>query len=106
MHINFGLKDPDSKRRELIPLAYEDARIKAETLASAAHKNLRDCVHVDVDQPPHHGNEDYGVRYMAKESFADASRAFEEEIKNIDETFKPDDITLSKDISCIWETSD
>ena len=30
---------------------------------------------------------------------------FEQQIKNIDETFKPDDITLSKEISCVWETS-
>ncbi len=39
--------------------------------------------------------------------YAGASRdEFEEEIQNIDETFKPDDITLSKSISCVWETSD
>ena len=32
-------------------------------------------------------------------------QGLEQEIKNIDETFKPDDITISKEISCVWETS-
>jgi hypothetical protein len=30
---------------------------------------------------------------------------FDDEIKNIDETFKPDDITVTKMINCVWETS-
>ena len=32
-------------------------------------------------------------------------KELEQEIKNIDETFKPDDITISKEISCVWETN-
>ena len=105
LHIDFNLKDIESKRRELIPIAYEDARKKAEALAIAAHKDLRDCVHVDID--PTARNEMRGDMMFEK---AVAFRGvpaddFEQQIKNIDETFKPDDITLSKEISCVWETS-
>ncbi len=106
LHINFGLKDIESKRRELIAVAYEDAKKKAEALSVAANKNLRDCVRVEIDSAPHY---ERGGDMMFKESaaFRGASMdSFEQQIKNIDETFKPDDITLSKDISCVWETSD
>ncbi len=104
LHINFDLKDRDGKVRELIPAAYEDARKKAEILAQAAGKNLRDCVRVDIDTLDHSPRGDYMYK-EASIAGRNAAYAIEEEIKNIDETFKPDDITLSKSISCVWETS-
>lgn len=60
---------------------------------------------VEIDYVPH--NEMRGDMMFEK---AAAFRGtpmddFEQQIKNIDETFKPDDITLSKEISCVWETS-
>lgn len=103
LHVEFTLKDSDAKLRELIPAAYEDAKKKAEVLAQAANKNLRDCVRVDIDNVENHM---YGERAAYKmASRESAMHSIEEEIKNIDETFKPDDITLSKTISCVWETS-
>ena len=45
-----------------------------------------------------------GERMMAKRAGISGAE-IEEEIKTIDETFQPDDITLSKTISCVWETS-
>ena len=105
-HIEFGLKDPKAYQRGLIGEAYHDAQRKAETLAAAADKHLRDCVRVDIDQ-------NHEVRYGGGREFAmakcsaeyDAGRV-EEEIKAIDETFQPDPIYISKSIACVWETSD
>ena len=104
MHIDFRLKDTDEKRRELIADAYEDAKKKAEALATAANKNLRDCVRVEIDPAPNRG---YGDDMMFDKAakFGAAGPSFEEEIETIDETFTPDDITVSKSISCVWETS-
>lgn len=105
IHVEFGLKDVEAKKRELIGEAYEDAKRKAEALAAAAHKDLRDCVRVEIDPVAHRGEMDYGVRYEKAAAFGASMNDFEQEIKNIDETFKPDDITLSKSINCVWETS-
>lgn len=109
-HVNFGLKDVNAKKRELIGAAYEDARAKAEALASAAGKHLRDCIHVDIDGPHRPGS--YGMEEercfgAAKMMRAGAARAeIDNEIKAIDDSFRPEDITLNKSISCVWETSD
>ena len=105
-HIEFGLKDPKAYQRGLIGEAYHDAQRKAETLAAAADKHLRDCVRVDIDKvatAPQYELEG-SVRY-AKASSYNAERV-EEEIKAIDETFQPDPIYISKNIACVWETSD
>ena len=105
LNIDFSLKDVNSKVNELIPAAYEDAKKKAEALASAAGKNLRDCVRVDIDQTAASRDMMYGAPIEKRMSVRGAADDFEQQIKNIDETFKPDDITLSKTISCVWETS-
>ena len=105
LHIDFVLKDVESKKRELISVAYNDAKKKAEALAVAANKNLRDCVRVEIDHIPH--NEMRGDMMFEKTAALRGAPVddFEQQVKNIDETFKPDDITLSKEISCVWETS-
>ena len=104
LHIDFGLKDVASKQRELIASAYEDAKKKAEALAAAANKNLRDCVRVEIDSVRNGVMGDMGLAESVRFGSA-PMQGLEQEIKNIDETFKPDDITISKEISCVWETS-
>lgn len=109
LHVHFELKDPEAKRRELIAIAYEDARLKAEALASAANENLRDCVRVDIDKTTS-GN----VAYYGADGAVGRARTgrtpgqdddFSETLQLIDETFKPNDIYLNKSIDCVWETS-
>ncbi len=104
-HIDFGLKDPKAYQRGLIGEAYHDAQRKAETLAAAADKHLRDCVRVDIDQgeASYRGGREFA---MAKCSAEYDMGRVEDEIKAIDETFQPDPINISKSISCVWETSD
>ena len=106
-HIDFALKDPKAYQRGLIGDAYHDAQRKAETLAAAADKHLRDCVHVEIDKPSVGEMREFEGAIRAKRSFSAADMSnIEEEIKAIDETFQPDKINISKSISCIWETSD
>lgn len=105
-HINFGLKDPKAYQRGLIGEAFADSRRKADTLAAAADKHLRDCVRVDIDTSDHGSGMEYGMA-MRKASFRDTARpSIEEQMQAIDETFHPDDITVSKSIETVWETSD
>ena len=106
-HIDFGLKDPKAYQRGLIGEAYHDAQRKAETLAAASDKHLRDCVRVDIDSVSTDLDRGYegGLRMCKASASYDASRV-EDEIKAIDETFQPDPINISKSISCVWETSD
>jgi uncharacterized protein YggE len=106
-HIDFTLRDPKAYQRGLIGDAYHDAQRKAETLAAAADKHLRDCIHVDIDQPAGGEHREFDGAFKAKRSFAAADMSnVEEEIKAIDETFQPDKIDISKSITCVWETSD
>ncbi len=104
-HIDFSLKDPKSCERELLADAYNDAKLKAETLVLAAGKHLRDCIRVDIDMPPHHESMHEGAM-LRKSAIRGDFGGIESEIRNIDDTFRPDDITISKTINCIWETSD
>lgn len=107
LHIDFELKDVASKQCELIATAYKDAKKKAEALAAAANKNLRDCVRVEIDPVRNGGGGVMGDMMLEKSAYLGSAqmKELEQEIKNIDETFKPDDITISKEISCVWETS-
>lgn len=107
LNIRFGLKDIDACNRELIADAYNNAKLKAEALANAAGKHLRDCMRVDIDFPDNRGG--YRGDIMAKtaiRSDTDEETSFMDEVRKIDENFRPDDITVTKTIKCVWETSD
>lgn len=101
LYFHFELKDAEAKRRELISIAYADALSKAEALATAANKNLRDCVRVDIDGD---APSDAGLMMRGAAKFRQDGD-FKETLQNIDETFKPENIELTKSISCVWETS-
>ena len=106
LHVNFALKDIESKKRELISIAFEDAKKKVEALTMAANKNIRDCVRVEIDRVPNASYDGAPIRCRAASGRSAALDSIEQQIKNVDETFKPDDIVMTKDISCIWETAD
>lgn len=101
LYLRFELKDVEAKRKELISIAYADALSKAEALAVAANKNLRDCVRVDIDGS---APRETGLMMRGAAKFSQDGD-FKETLQNIDETFKPENIELTKSISCVWETS-
>ncbi len=102
--ISFGLKDPKSYQRGLIGDAYRDAQQKAETLAAAAGKHLRDCVNVDLDNIGKSMDTDF--RYEKAYALRSSDSDIQNQIQNIDESFHPDDIAVQKSINVVWETSD
>ena len=104
--IDFGLKDPKAYQRGLIGEAFNDSRRKAETLAAAADKHLRDCIRVDIDAPNRGSDMGYDMAFRKSARFEAAGPSIEEQMQTIDETFHPDDITVSKSIETVWETSD
>ena len=101
LYFRFELKDVEAKRKELISIAYADALSKAEALAVAANKNLRDCVRVDIDGS---APRETGLMMRGAAKFSQDGD-FKETLQNIDETFKPENIELTKSIGCVWETS-
>lgn len=103
LQIRCELKDVAAKQRELIGEAYADAQRKAEALAAAAGKNLRDCVRVEIDTPASGRDAMIAGTPLRKATLRGSGE--EAVLSVIDETFKPDDITVSKQIACIWETS-
>ena len=107
-HIDFRSKDTASSPNSLIPAAYENAKSKAEQLANAASKHLRDCVRVELEPSSNYDGyeRDGAVRYSKAAYFGASETEIEQQMQNIDETFHPDDITLSKTIECVWETTD
>lgn len=105
-HIGFQLKDPKAYQRGLIGEAYSDSRRKAETLAAAADKHLRDCIRVDIDTPSYNSGMGHGIERRKYASLEDTGPSIEEQMQTIDETFHPDNITVSKSIETVWETSD
>ena len=107
IQMSFGLKRTEDRRRELIGDAYNDAKSKAEALAHAAGKHLRDCIRVDLDNVENNpGFEGAQYKRVGTSTRAMDMTSFNETIKKIDESFSPDDITVKKTISCVWETSD
>ena len=107
IQMSFGIKHTPERRRELIGDAYNDAKSKAEALAHAAGKHLRDCVRVDLDNvESNNGFEGAQYKRVGKSTRAMDMTSFNETIKKIDESFRPDDINVTKTIGCVWETSD
>ena len=105
-HIDFGLKDRSAVQRELLGDAYNAAKAKAESLAGAAGKHLRDCIRVQIDSVDSGGYGALDGAVYKSASRAGSDYSVEQQIRTIDETFHPDDITVSKSIDCVWETAD
>lgn len=105
-HIEFGLKDREAIQRELLGDAYNAAKSKAEALVGAAGKHLRDCTKVEIDDNSYSNGFGAAQDTVFKAARMSDERSIQDEIRTIDETFHPDDITVSKSINCLWETSD
>lgn len=100
-YINFGIKDEKQSRKDLLKLAYEDAKEQAEAIAYAAGKELKGCVKVDFKPFTTNyvsmSNLDGNMLCAERASFGMGNP--EEVISNI---FTPEDITLSETLYCLW----
>lgn len=106
LNINFGLKDEDRREKEclLIADAYQDAKAKVEVLTTAANKTLSDCIEVAIDgHIQRNYNDTYDRAMCSKAMNFESASEVEQQLQSIDETFKPDDIVIYKQISCVWK---
>ncbi len=96
--INFGLKDEDCAKEEILALAYKNAENQAKAIAIASGKQIDECVSVSFDsfQERVFSNTNFGVtRDMVKLSST---------IEDIKVTFIPADVVIEKTIHCIFTT--
>ncbi len=96
--INFGLKNENKAKEEILALAYKDAEIQAQIIAKSAGKQIDECVSVSFEpfQESMVSHTNFGVtRAMAKMNNA---------VEDIKVTFVPTDIYVEKTIHCIFNT--
>ena len=99
-YVNFGVKNENECRKNILAKAYEDAKEQAEAIACAAGNQLRDCVKVDFKPftTTYVSNSSFeGEMMYAKAAMGRGSAA--EVINNI---FTPEDIELTEKLYCLW----
>ena len=47
LNINFGVKNEKECKKQILKIAYQEAEIRAQALAEAAGKLLKQCIRVD-----------------------------------------------------------
>ena len=96
--INFGVKNERECKRKILSIAYKDAEAQALAIAEASGKTLKCCQKVDF--------EPFTTTYVSDAKFNSnsgvADYALRDSIKNIINTFTPEDIKLSETLYCLW----
>ena len=99
-YVNFGIKNERECRKNMLGLAYKDAKEQAEMIALAAGKTLQDCLKVDfkpiitsyISRSSFNGDMLYEKRAVGRGSTSEV-------ITNI---FTPEDIELTENLYCVW----
>lgn len=105
--MTFSIKDMEGAKKEVMAEAYNKAKEKAETIAMAAGKQLKDCIKTDfrpfAESVTSHSRlsdmdmfEETGVMYKASKA-----RSAAETIQTI---FTPEDVEISETLYCLWIT--
>lgn len=82
-YVEFGLKDKKEVQKNILSKAYEDAKIKAEAIAIASKKKLKDCIKTK-------SNSEFISNFAIEEGIITSS--LEVQTKNIVNTLIPEDI--------------
>ena len=82
-YVEFGLKDKKEVQKNILSKAYEDAKIKAEAIAIASKKKLKDCIKTK-------SNSEFISNFAIQEGIITSS--LEVQTKNIVNTLIPEDI--------------
>ena len=103
--IRFTIKDMEKVKNEMLADAYMNAKGKAEVIAKAANKSLKDCIKTDF-RPFENSifsktNLDANVLLAENAHFKVAKASIDEMIS---ETFTPEDIEVEENIYCLWIT--
>lgn len=108
-NLQFSIKDIKQSKKEALAEAYNNAREKAENIADAANKKLKECVKVDF-RP-------FEERVISNSRLNSLDMVFEGE-KSIDAVseekmgkitadviqniFTPEDVTIMETLYCLW----
>ena len=93
--IEFSLKDEEKVKMELISKAYNDAKEKANIIALASNKILKDCIKVSFNP--------LDVDFLSLTSLDNSAMYLKEASMSLmNKIFTPEDITLSETIYCLW----
>lgn len=93
--IEFSLKDEEKVKKELISKAYNDAKEKANIIALASNKKLKDCIKVSFKP--------LDVDFLSLTSLDNSAMYLKEASMSLmNKIFTPEDITLSETIYCLW----
>ena len=98
-YVEFGLKDKKEVQKNILSKAYEDDKIKAEAIAIASKKKLKDCIKTEFLKK---SNSEFISNFSIEEGIFNSP--LEVQTKNIVNTLIPEDIKLSEKLYCLWIT--
>ena len=98
-YVEFGLKNKKEVQKNILSKAYEDAKIKAEAIAIASKKKLKDCIKTEFLKK---SNSEFISNFAIEEGII--TSPLEVQTKNIVNTLIPEDIKLSEKLYCLWIT--
>lgn len=99
--ISFNLKNEEEFKAETIKLAYEDAKKKANKIASASGKELKDCLKTSFkpfEEAVQSNSVLEGDNLMYKTSKIN-EMSVQDVIQNI---FVPEDVSIQETLYCLW----
>ena len=105
--MNFTIKNMEEAKNEVLTEAYNKAREKAEVIAHAAGKNLRDCVKTDFRPFSDHIQSvtSFGSRDFYEDSESVMRKAKSSSVEEtILTTFNPEDVLVTNTLYCLWIT--
>ena len=94
--INFGLKDEEKARTEVLKLAYKDAESKANAIAEASGKTLKRCIKVDSKpfNNVYTSNTNLDYNMMSARTINN--------VESITTILTPEDIEITETLYCLW----
>lgn len=98
----FNLKNEETCKAEVTKMAYEKAKQKAENIAMAAGKILKDCIKTDFkpfEESVSSVSMLEGSQFMRKSNILSEEMSVQDTIKNI---FTPEDVCVSETLYCLW----
>lgn len=112
-HLVFNVKDIKKCKDEVLAEAYNKAKNKAETIAKAAGKELKECVKTDFrpfeERVISRSSLNSQDMYMEKEMSIDGAKFGMAKRTGVQETiqtiFTPEDVEITETLYCLWITN-
>lgn len=112
-HLVFNVKDIKKCKDEVLAEAYNKAKDKAETIAKAAGKELKECVKTDFrpfeERVISRSSLNSQDMYMEKEMSIDGANFGMAKRTGVQETiqtiFTPEDVEITETLYCLWITN-